>query len=221
MHAIVVGCGRLGAEVALSLTADGHSVAVIDKDARAFRRLGEFAGTTVVGLGFDHDALDAAGIDRADAVAAVTGGDNSNIVVARMAREEYDVARVVARIQDPARAEIYHRLGIHTVASVVWTTDQVRRRILPARPSVEWTAPHGDLHLVEISAPAEWAGRRIDTIHELEGGRTLAIGRGGRSEVADADTVIQPGDLLYVGLTAEHADLLDHLGETDLQEVVA
>lgn len=211
MHTIVVGCGRLGAEVARSLVADGESVAVIDKDPRAFRRLGDFPGTIVVGLGFDLDALQAAGIERADALGAVTGGDNSNIVVARMAREQFGVSHVVARIKDAARAEIFHRLGIPTVASVGWTTDQVVRRLHPARAAQEWTDPSGDIQLIELSAPDTWAGRRLETIEELTTVRAFAIGRGGRSELAAADTVVQGGDLVYVGVVRDGLAAFDAL----------
>ena len=135
MHVVVVGCGRVGSELALSLERSGHSVAVIDKNADAFRkRLPEdFAGQKVVGFGFDRDHLIEAGIERAGAVAAVTSGDNSNILTARIARENFAIERVVARIYDPRRALIYQRLGIPTVATVSWTTDQVMRRLLPDR----------------------------------------------------------------------------------------
>src|SRR5215210_1340847 len=132
VHVVVVGCGRVGSELAGTLEKSGHTVAVIDKDANAFRRLAPgYAGQRVVGFGFDRDNLVEAGIERAGAVAAVTNGDNSNILVARIARESFGIERVVARIYDPRRAAIYQRLGIPTVATVSWTTDQVLRRLLP------------------------------------------------------------------------------------------
>src|SRR3954471_4439901 len=146
VHVVVVGCGRVGSELALGLERSGHSVAVIDKNADAFRkRLPEdFAGQKVVGFGFDRDHLIEAGIERAGAVAAVTSGDNSNILTARIARENFAIDRVVARIYDPRRALIYQRLGIPTVATVSWTTDQVMRRLLPAEEQPhEWLDPGG------------------------------------------------------------------------------
>ena len=134
MHVIVVGCGRVGSELALNLDGLGHSVAVIDKNAAAFGRFlpETFGGQRVVGFGFDRDHLTEAGIERAGAVAAVTSGDNSNILTARIAAENFGIDRVVARIKDPRRAEIYQRLGISTVAMISWTTDQVMRRMLPS-----------------------------------------------------------------------------------------
>jgi len=213
MHTIIVGCGRLGSEVARELAGRGDSVAVVDKDPRSFRRLGELPVTTVVGVGFDLDVLRSAGAERADALAAVTSGDNSNIVVARVAREQFDIARVTARIQDPARAEIYHRLGISTVAAVSWTTDQVVRRLRPERAVGEWRDPSGDLVLVEVAAPDSWAGRPPDRVDELAAGRVVGLVRGGRGELVDASTVVQAGDRLYALLRREDADVLDDLRE--------
>src|SRR5437764_1020029 len=146
VHVVVVGCGRVGSELALALERDGHTVAVIDKNRNAFRRLPErFTGRAVLGFGFDRDHLEQAGIREAEALAAVTSGDNSNILTARIARETFEIPNVVARIYDPRRAVIYQRLGIPTVATVAWTTDQVRRRLLPDRVVSEWTDPSGEV----------------------------------------------------------------------------
>ena len=132
MHVVIMGCGRVGSTLANELQALGHSVAVIDQEREAFRRLGsDFNGKTVTGVGFDRDTLLEAGIEKAEAFAAVSNGDNSNILAARVARETYGVQNVVARIYDPRRAEIYQRLGIPTVATVSWTTDQIMRRLSP------------------------------------------------------------------------------------------
>src|SRR5688500_12694975 len=141
MHVIVVGCGRVGSELAVALDRDGHSVSIIDKNRNAFRRLPDrFTGRAVVGFGFDRDHLEQAGIGETSALAAVTSGDNTNILTARIARETYAIASVVARIYDPRRAVIYQRLGIPTVATVSWTTDQVMRRLFPERAMTEWTS---------------------------------------------------------------------------------
>ena len=124
-----MGCGRVGTLIAQRLEEAGHTVAIIDQNREAFRRLGpNFQGITLAGVGFDRDILIQAGIERADAFAAVSNGDNSNILAARVARENFGVANVVARIYDPGRAEIYQRLGIPTVATVIWTADQILRR---------------------------------------------------------------------------------------------
>ena len=142
MHVVVVGCGRVGAGLARALEESGHTVAVVDRRAKAFERLPEAsAAQTIVGVGFDRDRLKAAGIEEAGALAAVTNGDNSNILVARVARETFGIERVVARIYDPRRAKIYERLGIPTIATVEWATERVLQRILPDRPTVRLDRP--------------------------------------------------------------------------------
>jgi trk system potassium uptake protein TrkA len=159
VHVVVVGCGRVGSGLALALQTDGHSVAILDKNVRAFRRLPDsFLGQRLVGSGFDRDDLESAGAVGADALAAVTSGDNTNILTVRIARENYGIARVVARIYDPRRAEIYQRLGIPTVATVTWTIDQVHRSLVPDRTSAEWVDSTAKLVLVERD-PARGLGR--------------------------------------------------------------
>jgi trk system potassium uptake protein TrkA len=136
-------------------------VSVIDNKADAFRRLGPgFSGEKVKGYGFDHAVLEAAGISDAGAFAAVSSGDNSNIISARVARETFGIDNVVARIYDPGRAEVYQRLGIPTVATVRWTVDQMLRRLLPAGAEPEWRDPSGSVRMSVLVAPAEWIGRR-------------------------------------------------------------
>ena len=198
MHVVVVGCGRVGSELALTLEQQGHSVAVIDKDARSFRRLHDgYAGRKVVGFGFDRDHLGEAGIDEAGAFAAVTNGDNSNILCARIARETFGVERVVARIYDPRRALIYQRLGIPTVATVAWTTDQVLRRMLPAETPHEWIDPSGKVCLVERTIPAAAVGRRLSDLEQPGRFWLTAVGRFGEGTIPSEDVVGQDGDLLY------------------------
>ena len=210
MHVIVVGCGRVGSELAANLDNDGHSVAVIDKHKNSFRRLPErWSGRAVHGLGFDRDHLDQAGIDEADAVAAVTSGDNSNILTARIARETFEVPRVVARIYDPRRAAIYQRLGMTTVATVAWTTDQVLRRLLPTETPAEWTDPSASVSLVERAVPQQWAGHPLGDLEEHIAGKVVAVGRLGKALVPTPATVAQQGDLLYVAVTTDNLAALD------------
>ena len=160
-----MGCGRVGSSLASELEAAGHSVAIIDQSREAFRRLGpNFKGRTVAGVGFDRDTLLEAGIETADAFAAVSNGDNSNILAARVARETYGVANVVARIYDPGRAEIYQRLGIPTVATVIWATDQILRRLVPEGSLSEWRDASGTIQLCEMHPHKEWFGRPIAEI---------------------------------------------------------
>ena len=208
MHVVIVGCGRVGSTLARELISLGNTVAVIDRRADAFLRLGDdFAGQTIVGIGFDPDILVAAGIERASALAAVTNGDNSNIMIARVARERFKIESVVARIYDPKRAEIYERLGIATVATVKWTAERIMRRIVTDRPSVEWADPTAELVLVERLAGDAWVGERVT---RLDAGPAKVVGlrRYGKALMADDDVLVQQGDVLYMAvLNAEVATL--------------
>lgn len=210
MHVVVVGCGRVGSELAVALTDRGESVAIIDKSPTAFRRLPpQWTGRIVVGYGFDRDHLEEAGIREAGALAAVTSGDNSNILTARIARETYQVPSVVARIYDPRRAVIYQRVGIPTVATVTWTTDQVLRRLFPEVSTAEWIDASGQLVLLERTLPAVWAARRLGQLQD--GGRVtlVAVTRGGVPRLDVADMVGQEGDLLHVMVRKEAVDELE------------
>ncbi len=204
MHVVVVGCGRVGSSLALNLLSGGHTVAIIDRRSEAFRRLpDDFAGRTVQGIGFDRDRLIEAGIEEAGALAAVTNGDNSNVLVARVARETFGVDRVVARIYDPRRAVIYQRLGFATVATVAWTTDQVMRRLLPDPTDAEWTDPTAKVCVVERQVTKPWIGKRLGDLEEATKTRVVAIGRLGAALVPTTQTVAQEGDLLYVSIAVD------------------
>lgn len=200
MHVVIVGCGRVGSSLARELCESGNTVAVVDRKADAFLRLGdEFSGQTVVGIGFDPDVLVAAGIDRADALVAVTNGDNSNIMIARVGRERFKVQRVVTRIYDPKRAEIYERLGIATVATVKWTAERIMRRIVADRPSVEWVDPSAELVLVERVATDEWVTERVTRLNEGPA-RVVGVRRYGKAYIASDDLLVQQGDVLYLAV---------------------
>ncbi|HQW73703.1 TrkA family potassium uptake protein [Ornithinibacter sp.] len=205
MHFVIMGCGRVGASLARAIERAGHEVAVIDQDESSFRRLGTtFEGRTVTGVGFDRDTLRAAGIENAYAFAAVSSGDNSNILAARVAREKYGVEHVVARIYDPGRAEIYQRLGIPTVATVKWTSDQMVRRLLPQGHVPEFTDPSGKVVIAEMPISSAWIGRRISEIEDATGGRTAYLTRLGDGLLPGPDTVYQEGDLLHLALLREN-----------------
>jgi trk system potassium uptake protein len=213
LHVVVVGCGRVGSGLASILEDGGHTVAVIDKAQKAFRRLPEgFGGRKVVGVGFDRDRLREAGIEEASALAAVTSGDNSNIMVARTAREVFGLEHVVARIYDPRRAAIYEKLGIPTIATVQWTTDRVLRRILPDAPTTEWTDPSASVVLVERAVSASWAGRRLAELDSVGLARVAALTRLGVGQVPTPDLVTQEGDVVYLTVPVDRiAELDDHL----------
>ncbi|GAA1428582.1 TrkA family potassium uptake protein [Microlunatus lacustris] len=201
MHIVIMGCGRVGSSLARSLEKRGHTVAVIDIDVDAFRRLGPaFTGRTVKGVGFDREVLLEAGIETADGFAAVSSGDNSNILSARVVRETFDVSNVVARIYDPGRAEVYERLGIPTVATVRWTADQVLRRLLPAGSEPHWRDPSGSVRLLEVHVDRAWVGRTVEQLEEATGARIPFLFRLGTGIVPKNRTVFQDGDLAYAAV---------------------
>ena len=204
MHVVIMGCGRVGSTLALSLEQRGHSVAVIDSDADAFRRLGgDFTGATVTGVGFDRDVLISAGIERADAFAAVSSGDNSNIISARVARETFGVDRVVARIYDPKRAEVYERLGIPTVATVRWTADRMLRHLVPEGNVEIWRDPTSTVSIMEIPMHPDWIGHAVGDLEARSGTRLAYLMRFGLAMLPTSSTVIQDGDLAFLLVTDE------------------
>lgn len=210
MHVVVVGCGRVGSELASTLEQLGNTVAIVDRSARAFRRLNsDFAGTKVTGVGFDRDTLVEAGIERAGAFAAVTYGDNSNVLCARIAHETYEVPNVVARIKDPRRALIYQRLGISTVATVAWTTDQMIRRMLPSDTPNEWVDPSGKLCLIERALPASRVGKKLGDLNEPGRFWLSGLSRFGSGVIATGDVIGQEGDIVYFMVTTDSVDELN------------
>ena len=212
VHVIVVGCGRVGSGLALELVRDGHTVAVIDKVEAAFRRLPrDWGGQNIVGAGFDRDRLEEAGAAGAGALAAVTSGDNSNILTARIARENYEIEHVVARIYDPRRAEIYQRLGIPTVATVTWTTQQVQRKLFPERIAPEWSDATGRIRLVEKTLPVSWCGRKLASIETETGARIVAVTRGAVPQLGPGDLIGQEGDILHVAVNFAARTALEEL----------
>lgn len=196
-----MGCGRVGSLLALELESNGHTVAVIDQTKEAFRRLGpDFKGRTVTGVGFDRDTLLEAGIEGAEAFAAVSNGDNSNILAARVARESFGVTNVVARIYDPGRAEIYQRLGIPTVATVLWAADQILRRLTPEGSRSEWRDASGTVQLAEVHPHIDWFGLPVKEIEKVAKLRVAFLTRLGEGLIPDDGTVLQDGDLIHVML---------------------
>ncbi|RKT17905.1 trk system potassium uptake protein TrkA [Streptomyces sp. 1114.5] len=206
MHIVIMGCGRVGSALARALEKQGHSVAVVDQDPTAFRRLGAgFNGRRVTGVGFDQDTLREAGIEEAGAFAAVSSGDNSNIIAARVARENFGVENVAARIYDPRRAEVYQRLGIPTVATVRWTADQMLRRLLPSGAEPLWQDPSGAVQLAEVAYDPRWVGHKISELEEASGTRVAFVTRLGEGVLPAPQMVVQEGDLVHVML--RRADL--------------
>lgn len=196
-----MGCGRVGSTLARSLEKRGHSVAVIDQNPDAFRRLGpDFEGQTVKGVGFDREVLSESGIERAEAFAAVSSGDNSNILSARVVRETFDVQNVVARIYDPGRAEVYERLGIPTVATIRWAAEQALRRLLPGGSEPHWRDPSGSVRLMEVHVDRSWVGRTMEQIEAATGSKVPFLFRLGSGMVPKRGTIFQDGDLIYAAV---------------------
>jgi trk system potassium uptake protein TrkA len=209
VHVVIMGCGRVGSTLARALEKRGHTVAVIDSSPDAFRRLGPgFAGDKITGYGFDQNVLEAAGISRAGAFAAVSSGDNSNIISARVAREMFSIDNVVARIYDPGRAEVYQRLGIPTVATVRWTADQILRRLLPHGAEPEWRDPSGTIRIDVLNAPTPWVGHQLTELESL-GSRVAFITRLGEGILTTPDMVLQDGDLLHLVIPERDADQVE------------
>jgi len=216
VHIVVVGCGRVGSGLAVTLVEQGHAVAIVDKAERSFRRLPDtWPGARVVGSGFDRADLERAGAGQAGALAAVTSGDNSNILTARIARETYGIGNVIARIYDPRRAAIYQRLGIPTVATVPWTINQVISQLLPTTVIGSWSDPTGQLVLAERVLPDAWAGRRLAPLSEPGRATLVAVTRGGAPRLAVEGLVGQEGDVLHFMVTKDAVGSLeDRLGAT-------
>jgi trk system potassium uptake protein len=199
MHIVIMGCGRVGSTLAYILEERDNSIAIIDRDPEAFRRLrSSFKGERVTGIGFDRAVLIQAGIERADAFAAVSSGDNSNIIAARVARETFGVLRVAARIYDPRRAEVYERLGIPTVATVRWTADQMLRKLLPEGTEPLWRDPTGKIVLAEVAFSPAWIGEPVKALEASSMTRIAFIDRLGQAFVPEPGTVLQEGDVIHV-----------------------
>lgn len=199
MHIVIMGCGRVGSKLAHILEDKGHSVAIIDQSPEAFRRLrAGFRGRRVTGVGFDRDVLIEAGIEQASAFVAVSSGDNSNVIAARVARETFGIDNVVARIYDSRRAEVYQRLGLPTVATVRWTADQILRRLLPDGAEPAWRDPSGQVVLAELQTDPAWIGATVADLEETVRTRVAFLSRLGDAFVPLSDTTIQDGDIVHV-----------------------
>jgi trk system potassium uptake protein TrkA len=211
LHVVIMGCGRLGSTLAQKLDGRGPSVAVIDQNADAFRRLpAEFGGATVTGIGFDRDVLREAGIERADAFAAVSSGDNSNIISARLARETFGVSRVVARIYDARRALVYERLGIPTVATIRWAADRMMRHLVPEGTVEVFRDPTSVISIVEVPLHSDWVGKTLKSLEERTGARVAYLMRFGMGMLGTPSTTVQDGDQVYMLVTDDTvADVLD------------
>lgn len=217
MHVVIGGCGRVGSEMTAALTRQGHTVSVIDKNPAAFDRLPPgFGGRTLVGMVFDRDTLEAAGIKEAGAFVAVTNGDNSNIVSARVAREHYGIAKVVARIYDPRRAEIYRKLGIPTVATVMWASQEIYDLLFHGIEHAELAIGDGEMVMLRIEVPSPLAGTRVSGLTEAGKSLVVAIDRMGSASIPASDTTFQENDVAHVAVRRDAIEgLREKLSETE------
>ena len=209
MHVIIAGCGRVGSHLSRALDSGGHDVVVIDKNELAFRRLGtSFGGRALQGIVFDRPTLEEAGIKKAQAFVAVTSGDNSNIVSARVAKERFNVPRVVARIYDPDRAAIYERLGISTIASARWTAEAVLRELLPAGDRIEGSVGPGggDVILVNVPVPEGVHAAEASALHQSGLAVLVAITRDGSTHLPVANALIESGDVLHLAVQRDRVE---------------
>lgn len=214
MRFIVTGCGRTGAGLARVLDAAGHTVAVVDVDESAFERLGPaFRGTRLHGVGFDRDVLEQAGIRHVDGLAAVTGNDEANAVVARLASRVFHVPRCVARLYDPRRAEIYRRLGIQVIAPVDWSIHRTADLLTFAQASVVVSLGSGQVDIVDAEAPHLLDGRAVAEVSAAGEVLPVAISRAGRTFIPTPATTLQAGDILHLAVvSASRARLESILG---------
>lgn len=214
MHFVIMGCGRVGAELTIQLAQGGHTVAIVDKRREAFDRLPPgFEAKTIVGIGFDREVLERAGIKDADAFIAVSNGDNSNIVSARVAREHFKVPKVVARIYDPRRAEIYERLDIPTVATVRWAAKQVQYLLFHGRETMRDSLAGGSLLHLQVELPTHLVGKKIAGVTSDGEVEVIGVDRGGSGFIPTDDSTFQEGDVVHFVVHKDAVDKLDLLME--------
>jgi trk system potassium uptake protein TrkA len=212
MNVVIMGCGRVGAELTVQLAKAGHHVSIVDKRVEAFDRLPPgFEAKTVVGVGYDRDVLEEAGIKEAEAFIAVSNGDNSNIVSARVAREYYHVPRVIARIYDPKRAEIYERLDIPTIATVRWAAKQILMILFHAREELKESLAGGEVFRMRVDVPSHLVGKPVSELSSE--GRVLvaAVDRGGKGFIPDSRSTFQEGDVAHLMVHLDALDTIDDL----------
>ena len=209
---LIVGCGRVGVELAHSISAKGHHVTVMDTNLQSFDRLGPgFSGRTVQGDALDQDSLKRAGIDQAHGLAAVTTSDSANIVAARIARDIFHVEHVVARVYDPTRAPIYEHMGLQTIASSSWGARRIEQLLLHPGLRSLVAAGNGEVQIYEVSVPEAWAGRDLGSVLPAGQALPVAVTRGGRALLPSLDFELHGSDLLQLSATAEGAATLRRL----------
>jgi len=217
MRVIIMGCGRVGEQLARLMSEDGHDVAVIDYDEAALARLGpDFKGRRIKGVGFDRDVLLRAGIEEADGFAAMSSSDNANVVAARIARTIFQVPRVVARLFEPERAEVYRRLGLVTISSTTWGAERTRELLTHAELDAVRSFGAGEVQLLEVEVPPRLVGHSVRDMSVPGEVTVITITRDGKALLPSLGTVFRSGDVVHLAVLADAMDrvarLLD-LGE--------
>jgi trk system potassium uptake protein TrkA len=212
MKIIIVGCGRIGAGLAQTLSLRGHDVTVIDNDSTSFERLERsFKGKRVVGVGFDKDVLLKAGIERCDGLATVTTSDDTNVLVARIASQIFHVPRVITRLYDPHKAEVYARLGLQMIAPITWGINRIAEMICYSQLDVVFSLGGGEVGLVVFEIPHPLDGRMVREITVSGEAHVAAINRNGKTFLPTLGTVLKQGDIIYEVLVASSSDHLQGL----------
>lgn len=205
MNFIIVGCGRVGAELCYHLFRSGHQIVVVDINKEAFNRLHpDFRGRTLEGEGLAEGVLERAGIREADGLAAVTNSDTLNAVVAHAARTIYNVPNVVARNYDPNLRAVIEAFGLQTVGSTSWGAQRVEELMMYPTQRMVYSAGNGEVEVYEVQIPEGWNGRTLGELLEpLEQCYPVALARAGRSSLPDMKSTLHAGDLLNFSSTFE------------------
>jgi trk system potassium uptake protein TrkA len=212
MKIMIIGCGRQGAELAKTLSLNDCDVTVMDTDQTAFERLGpQFLGQIIHGNGLDREVLLKGGIERADGVAALTASDDTNIIVARFSRQVFKVPRVVARVHDPLKAEIYRRLGVQTVTPVALGTQRFAELLTFSPLDPITRLGNGEVGIVETDVPLNLVGRMVNELTVPAETQVVAITRGSKTSIPTLGTIFQEHDLIHLAVAASSMDRLKAL----------
>jgi trk system potassium uptake protein len=201
MKIIIIGCGRMGAGLAQTLDQRGHQVVVVDIDPNAFERLApSLSDRSIAGIGFDRAVLLKAGVERADGLAAVTASDEANVVIARVARQVFHVPRVVARVYDPRKAEIYQRLGLQTISTTTWGISRIAELLCYSELDTVFSLGNGQVELAEVEVPPLLAGRTVSELTMPGQALVVSISRAGKTFLATTETVFEAGDRAHLAV---------------------
>lgn len=212
MRVIIVGCGKLGSGLAKALTRKGNQVTIIDSNADAFELLDkDFSGKTIAGIGFDRDILEKSNISHADAIIACSKSDEINALIGKIARDIYRVPRVISRLYDPRRAEIYHSLGIQTLSTTTWGVQRAMEMLSYDRLDSVLTIGDSQVEIIRAETPALLVGRTINELTVYGEIQVVAVSRSNKVFMPSQGMTLQKHDVLYIALLASSAKRLKTL----------